>query len=57
MGVHHKNSDVLISNYLFKGTKKEVLEYIKTLSGERLNELTEVIKELSEESDKYHSSL
>ena len=57
VGVHHKNSDVLISNYLFKGTKKEVLEYIKTLSGERLNELTKVIKELSEESDKYHSSL
>ena len=57
VGVHHQNSDVLMSNYVFKGTKKEVIEYLKSLSNERFEEILENIKELSRKSDDYHSSL
>ena len=57
IGVHHKNSDMLLSNSVFKGTKKEVLEYLKTLSEERLTETVENIKQLSRESDEEHDSL
>jgi len=57
LGVHHKNSDAIVSNYVFKGTKKEVLEYLKSLSSEKFEETIELIKNLSKESDDYHSRL
>ena len=57
IGVHHKNSDMVVQNSVFKGTKQEVIEYLKTLSDERLEETVQNIQELSDESDKEHDAL
>ncbi len=55
VGVHHQDRDRLTSNYIYKGTKKEVLEY---LSDEKnLAQFIETIKKLAAETDKYYSNL
>ncbi len=55
VGVHHKNSDRLISNILLTGTKKEILD--KLASSEDMDELIEIVSHLSDKTDDYYSSL
>ncbi len=53
VGVHHINSDRLTSNYILKGTKKEILDYLKDQKSQ--DELIGIIGHLSESVDKYYS--
>ena len=55
VGVHHKNSDRMVSNIVANGTKKEILEYIK--SQENTQELVDLVDELSKKTDDFHNSL
>ena len=55
VGVHHKNSDRMVSNIVVNGTKKEILEYIK--SQENTQELVDLVDELSKKTDDFHNSL
>lgn len=55
VGVHNKNSDRLISNYLFKGTKQEILEYLQ--NDKNKDEIIQSVNNLSDKTDKFHSSL
>ena len=53
LGVHHKNSDRLVSNIILKGTKQEILDYIK--SHENQTKTIEMSKELSDKVDEFYS--
>lgn len=55
VGVHHKNSDRMTSNILLKGTKEEILTYLK--SEENTQTLIDTINHLSDKTDEYYSSL
>ena len=55
LGVHHKNSDRLISNILKTGTKQEILEYLNC--NDNLAELIKTTNHLSDKTDEYYSSL
>lgn len=55
VGVHHKNSDRMISNILAEGTKEEILSYLK--SGENTQELIDIVNHLSDKTNEYYSSL
>lgn len=55
VGVHHKNSDRMTSNILLTGTKKEILEYLK--SEENTQALIDTVNHLSDKTDEYYSSL
>ncbi len=55
VGVHRQNSDRITSNYLFKGTKREVLDYINNKDNQA--ELHKTINNLSKSVDDYYSSL
>ncbi len=55
IGVHRLNSDRITSNYIFKGTKKEILEYLK--NPEIKSEFTKTVYSLSKSVDEYYSSL
>ena len=55
VGVHHKNSDRMISNILLKGTKEEILAYLKSEENTQL--LMDVVEHLSNKTDEYYSSL
>ena len=44
-----QNTDKIFSNYIFKGTKKEILEYFK--APERKEEIYEIVKNLSSKVD------
>ena len=55
IGVHHKNSDRVISNYMFKGTKQEVLAYLN--NPENFEDFTKTVNELSTAVDDYYASL
>ena len=55
VGVHHKNSDRMTSNILLKGTKEEILAYLK--SEENTQTLIDTINHLSDKTDEYYSSL
>lgn len=55
VGVHHKNSDRMISNILAKGTKEEILAYLK--SEENTQEIIDIVTNLSAKIDDYYSSL
>ena len=46
VGVHHKNSDRMVSNIVASGTKKEILEYIK--SQENTQELVDLVEKYSD---------
>lgn len=55
IGVHHKNADRLTSNYVLKGTKKEIIEYLKDFSNQQF--IIDTVKDLSDKTDEYYSSL
>ncbi len=55
VGVHRQNSDRITSNYIFKGPKKEVLDYLK--NNDNQNELYKIVTDLSKSVDDYYSSL
>ena len=55
VGVHHKNSDRMTSNILLKGTKEEILSYLK--SEENTQTLIDTVEHLSNKTDEYYSSL
>ena len=53
IGVHRNGSDRLNSSYILKGTKKEILEYLK--NQESQSKIVEVAGQLSDSVDKYYS--
>ena len=55
VGVHHQNADRLISNYVFKGDKNQVIEYLN--NADNAPDFVNTIKELSEKTDNYYSNL
>lgn len=55
VGVHHKNSDRMISNILLKGTKEEILANLS--SKENTQELVNIVNHLSDKTDEYYASL
>ena len=55
VGVHHNNSDRLTRNYLLKGTKTEILEYLKDDSNQQ--SIIDSVNTLSKKTDEYYSSL
>lgn len=55
VGVHRLNSPRLESKYVFKGTKKEVLDFIK--NKENLDKLFSSVNGLSDSVNDYYSSL
>lgn len=52
MSVRHENSDRLVSNYILKGTKKEILDYLK--DDNNLAKLIEIANELSDKTDVFY---
>lgn len=53
--VHRQNSDRMFSNFIMKGTKKEIIEF---LNDERNNEeLKQIVEHLSVKADDYYSDL
>ncbi|MCD7740426.1 MAG: hypothetical protein LUH11_03660 [Candidatus Gastranaerophilales bacterium] len=55
IGVHHNNMDRLFSNYVLKGTKQEILDYLK--NKDNYKDILEIVNNLSEKTDEYYSSL
>lgn len=55
VGVHHQNADRLISNYVFKGDKNQVIEYLN--NADNAPDFVNTIKELSEKTDDYYNNL
>lgn len=55
IGVHHQNSDRVVSNYMFKGTKQEIIDYLK--DSKNFPEFTQTVNELSTAVDDYYASL
>ena len=55
VGVHRLGSDRVTSNYIVKGTKKEIIEYLK--KSEFKEEFTDTVNSLSHSVDDYYSSL
>lgn len=53
IGVHRNGSDRLTSSYILKGTKKEILEYLK--NPESQDKIVKVAGQLSDGVDKYYS--
>ena len=51
--VHHANSDKYYTRYLFKGTKKEVMDYI--LKEENQKEMLKAVNELSKKVDELYN--
>lgn len=55
VGVHRECSPRLESKYIFKGTKKEVLDFVK--NEETIDKLFSSVNDLSNSVDDYYSSL
>jgi len=55
IGVHHQNSDRLISNFLLRGTKKEILTYLKDDKNSKI--IIDYVNHLSDKVDESYSSL
>ena len=55
VGVQHKNSDRLTMNYILKGTKQEVIDYLN--NSDSKNEIRKLIEYLSKKTDDYYSEL
>ena len=52
VGVRRKTSDRVISNYILKGTKKEILDYVK--NPDNREEIIKTVNNLSESVDNYY---
>lgn len=55
VGVHHENRDAMVKNYILKGTKSEILEYLK--DGSNQQKLIDTVNTLSAKTDEYYASL
>lgn len=55
IGVYHKNSDRVISNILKVGTKKEILDYVKSKESTQI--FIDTTNALSDKTDEYYASL
>lgn len=55
VGVHHENRDAMVKNYILKGTKAEILEYLKDTSNQQ--DLINTVNMLSDKADEYYASL
>ena len=55
IGVHHKNSDRMEFDLVMIGTKQEILDRLK--SKDDVEEVAQVVKELSDRTDEYYSNL
>ena len=55
LGVRHKNSDRLTSVYLTKGTKEEIISYLKDENNRP--EIEKILAELSKKTDDYFNTL
>ena len=55
VGVHHTNSDRLTRNYLLKGTKEEILAFLKDTSNQE--DIIKTVNHLSQKTNEYYSSL
>lgn len=55
VGVHHENRDAMVKNYILKGTKSEILEYLKDNSNQQ--NLIDTVNMLSTKADEYYASL
>ena len=52
--VHHSNSDKFYTQYLFKGTKKEVMDFIS--NSDNKQEMLEIVENLSKKIDEDYNS-
>ncbi len=52
IGVHHPNSDKMFTNYLIKGTKKEILDYLKDSRNQK--EVIESVFHLEQKAKEYY---
>lgn len=55
IGVHNQHSDRLFSNYVLKGTKEEILNFLNNKENQETIKTT--ISNLSKKADEYYSSL
>lgn len=55
IGVHNQHSDRLFSNYVLKGTKEEILNFLNNKENEETIKTT--ISNLSAKTDEYYTSL
>ena len=55
IGVHNQHSDRLFSNYVLKGTKEEILNFLNNKENQETIKTT--ISNLSKKTDEYYSSL
>jgi hypothetical protein len=55
IGVHHQYSDKVFSNYVLKGTKEDILNYL--YDQENQESIKSTILNLSKKTDDYYSSL
>ena len=55
IGVHNQHSDRLFSNYVLKGTKEEILNFLNNKENQETIKTT--ISNLSKKTEKYYSSL
>ncbi len=55
IGVHRLGSDRITSNYIIKGTKNELIEYLKKIEFKK--EFKDTVNLLSDSVDEYYSSL
>lgn len=55
IGVHNQHSDRLFSNYVLKGTKEEILNFLNNKENQETIKTT--ISNLSAKTDEYYSSL
>lgn len=53
LGVRHKDRDRLVSYNMFKGSKQDMIEYLKNND----TEIKEAIQELKKDQEEYYSSL
>lgn len=55
VGVHHKDRDRLTSEYILKGTKKEIMSYLQ--DDKNYDFLRKTINELCDQTEAYYNSL
>ena len=55
IGVHNQHSDRLFSNYVLKGTKQEIINYLNNKENQEVIKTT--VANLSAKVDEYYSSL
>ncbi len=55
IGVKRQNRDSMRTSYIFKGTKKELIEYLK--NSDNQEKIIKTINQLSDSTDSYYASM